>query len=371
MSRRRLAAAALLAAAAALPAGGGHGRLRQIPGEQGEVVEAEGWAPMDAADPLGTKRRSLADAEKKAVEEVVGVYVSAKTRVDAAVNVDQRILANVDGYIRRYALLGERAEDGFLKTRIEALVLYKKVGEDLKQLGLTRPPPPPGNPRVAVLVRVLGAADDAPGVQAAQGLRAALLKRGFLVVDPDERAYAGPKSTEAASAAGADLVVRGEAEVQATEDPRLGGFHSERARFSVEAFKPKTGEVLANCSREASAVDPSQSAAAGKALSIAADMVGAALAQELSSLLKSRIALVVRVEGLKGLDEVQKIVQDLRLDPGVAAAALSDFRDGRAEIQVATDEVAGEELARMLTRGRGLGLSMLSVSAYEVRLKAQ
>src|SRR5262249_32654718 len=123
--------------------GCGHARLRPGSADEGEVVDAEGWAPLDDRDPLGARNRALADAEKKAVEKVVGAFISAKTRVDQAVNVDQRILAKVDGYIKKYDLLGERREDGFLKTRIRALVLYRRVGDDLRAIGLARPPAPP------------------------------------------------------------------------------------------------------------------------------------------------------------------------------------------------------------------------------------
>ena len=129
-------------------AGCASGRLEVGPAKDGEVVEAEGWSPVDASDPLGTKKRSLAEAQKKAVEKVVGVYISAKTRVSQAVSVNQNILANVQGYINKYEIVGEKQEEGFYKTRIRALVRYQAVGKDLDRLGLIRPDAPPGNPSV-------------------------------------------------------------------------------------------------------------------------------------------------------------------------------------------------------------------------------
>jgi len=344
--------------AALLGLSGCHNRLKLAPGEQGEVIVSEGWAPIDASDPLGTKRRSLADAEKKAVEQVVGVFISAKTRVDQTVNIDERILAKVDGYVRKYDVLSEKKEDGFLKTRIKAVVLYKKIGDDLKSLGLTKPPPPPGNPRVAVSIRTRGLPDDAQGGNAAHGLRAALLAHGFMMVDGSDPA-------------GDDLLVQGEAEVHAFEDERLGGLHSQRAHVEVEVLKSKTAEVIANKSQEASGLDISADVAAAKALNKAGDLAGEALAKDLLPLLKSQLGVAVKVDGLVGLAQVSKFVDDIRMNPEVDAATLSDYHDGLAEIQVTTEGVPGDELSALILRSPKFHLTAVAVTAYAIDLKTQ
>lgn len=344
--------------AALLGLGGCHSRLRLAPGEQGEVIEAEGWAPIDAADPLGTERRALADAQKKAVERVAGVFISAKTRVDQTINIDERILAKVDGYVRKYDVLGKKKEDGFLKIRIKAVVLYKKLGDDLKSLGLTKPPPPPGNPRVAFSIRTRGLPDDSQGGQAAHGLGAALLAHGFTIVDGGDPA-------------GDDLLIQGEAEVHPYEDERLGGLHSERARLEVEVLKSKSAEVIANKSQEASGLDISADVAAGKALNKAGNLVGEALAKELLPQLKAQLGVAVKVDGLGGLDMVGKFVDDIRMNPEVEAATLSDYHDGLAVIQVTTEGIPGDELSALILRSPKFHLSATAVTAYAIDLKAQ
>ena len=341
----------LLAAAAALAACG-HGRLRPAPGEAGEVIEAEGWAPVDAADPAGTRQRALADALKKAVEKVVGVYISAKTRVDQAVNVDQRILAKVEGYVRRYDVLGEREEAGLHKTRIKALVLYQKVGEELRALGLAKPPPPPGDPQVRVLVRPEGPWS----LQAAAGVRTALRARGFSVLGSGD-AQAG------------DILVEGQAEAHPFVEPRLAGLLSARARLSAEARKEKTGQVLASASQEASAVDVSHEVAQAKAAQKAGELAGETLARDLSAALGPQTAVAVRVEGLQDLGQARQLIDDIRLNPGVAAVSLADFGAGRAGLQVVADDMTAADLAAVIVRSRKFRLSAESVTAYEVRLR--
>src|SRR5688572_6578782 len=60
-----------------------------------EVVDVEGMAPYNASDVPGSRAAALAQAQRNALEMVVGVYVTAKTRVDKAVAIENNILANV------------------------------------------------------------------------------------------------------------------------------------------------------------------------------------------------------------------------------------------------------------------------------------
>jgi hypothetical protein len=342
--RRALGLSVLLLAAC------GHERVRLEPGEQGEVVEAEGWAPVDASDPLGTKRRSLADAQKKAVERVAGVFIAAKTRVDQTVAVDERILAKAEGYVRKYDVLSEREDGGFLKTRIKAAVLYRKLADDAKALGLTKPPAPPGNPRVSLTLE--------PGAEAAQAaLTGSLLAHGLSVVGP--------------TAGGSDILLQAQAQTRAMQDARLGELKSARTRLTVQATKTKSGEVLAVKTEEAAAVDASPEGAAAKALAKAGAAAGEAIAAELAPLLKSQLGVAVRVNGLVDFDAARRLVDDIRMNPDVAAVTLSDYGEGLARLQVTTEGLPGDELSALLVKSRKFHLTAVTVSAYAVELSVR
>jgi len=369
--------AALILAAAGLAAACSHNRLRLAKGEEGEVIEAEGWSPIDAADAIGTKQRALAEAQKKAVERVVGVFISAKTRVDQAVNVDARILANIKGYIRKYDVVKEKEDGGFHKTTIRALVLYQKIGEDLKLLGLVRPAPPPGNPTVVVRVRAKGKGDRATLSEAAgQGVRRGLVERGFMVVEEgpsDDRMFRSTESAAALAAvrsARADVVITGEAEAYPIEDARLAGFRSMRARVTLQATKAN-GQLMSHKTQEASGLDPSAEVAEGKAYDTAGAMAGEAMANELSALLKGRVNVTVRLSNVRGLDQAQKFIDDLRNNPGVDSVTLSSYGENTAVLEVMTEDVAGEELAAIILRMKKYDLLAKSVSAYEVEVEGR
>ena len=116
-------------------------KVGETPG--GEVIEVTGEAMIEPSNMDGSKRRSLAEAQKKAVEEVVGVHVSAKTLVDKAITIQQNILAKTEGYIQKYDVLKTWEDAPYYKTTIRALVLYQKLSDDLKAAGLLSRPSQP------------------------------------------------------------------------------------------------------------------------------------------------------------------------------------------------------------------------------------
>src|SRR5689334_23219367 len=105
MNRSQSLAWGLAACLVTTGCGGSHNRIKTGKTLEGEVVEAEGTAPYRADDLPGTKAAALAAAQRSAVELVVGVYVNARTRVDKAVAIENNILANTQGYIKRYEIL--------------------------------------------------------------------------------------------------------------------------------------------------------------------------------------------------------------------------------------------------------------------------
>jgi len=239
-----------------LAAGCAHAPSR---GPKLETVNAEGWSPLDRADPPGTRRRALAEAQRAAVEKATGVEVSARTQVAQAINVEQKITARTQGTIRSYEVLGESESDGFLKIRIRAAV---EVGPPA--LTEARPEPPPGDPKVAVIL------NGPHAEKAAAGVRKALLARGFTVIEGGD----------------ADLTVSGE--VTLAPLGIVGEFNSSRARVSLQARRSKGGEILAESSREVSAIDPAASIAEEKSSETAGLLGAEILARDVASRLADK-----------------------------------------------------------------------------------
>ncbi|MBI3553331.1 MAG: hypothetical protein HY077_12625 [Elusimicrobia bacterium] len=223
------------------------------PRPRGETVTAEGWAALDAKDPCGTKARALAEAQRRAVEKAAGVTVRARTTVEAAVELKQKITADARGRIERFEVLEEKREDGFLKVRIRALLVLEPAPE--KQDAF-----PPD----------LKFALEVPA-EAAQALRQGLLDRGGILASAEAKP---------------DLLIRGKAQTKPFRDPRVRPFFSSRASLTVEAVDAATGTVLWTKTQEAAALGSDPESASASAVASASASLAAA--DELARVLWNR-----------------------------------------------------------------------------------
>ena len=238
-----------------------------------EAVEAEGWAPVDPKDAVGTKNRALAEAQKKAVEKASGVFVAATTKVEAAISVQQKIQTDSRGFIERYDVLSETTEDGFLKIRIRAFVarLDESRARALKA-------PPLGTPRLQVLIGGDDSQDPRWTESARAALRARFVEHGFSL------AAVGARRSRHDSY----LVVQGVVRAFRVGDARLGAFKSMRARLRLSVTDSRTGEVVLEKSGEASALNLDAGFAADQAAADAGSSVGDAAAGDLAAALWRR-----------------------------------------------------------------------------------
>lgn len=243
---------------------------------QARSVEAEGWAVLAGADQASARRQALSEAQKRAVEIVAGVLLSARTRIDGSLAVRQRLLADVRGVLRGFDILGERREDGFLKVRIRARVEWPGQGEDPPQGRDPFPPePPPGNPRFLVTLAPQAGLPGAWREQAAEALRRGLRESGLSLV-------------EAGSRAQADWIVEARVGSRPLRDPHLGPWRSCTARVALRVVSPAGGEVLYEEAQEAPGLGPDADSAAAQSLESAGLLAGAKLAREISDILWAR-----------------------------------------------------------------------------------
>lgn len=219
------------------------------------TVEAEGWAPFDTKDEADSRRRALADAQKQAVEKAAGVFVAARTRVDSAVVVAQRVVSDAKGRIVRYEVLNEKTDEGFLKLRIRAVVALEPDGEA---------------PFFVFPEVKLGLAVD--NDDAARGLRGELVAKGCAFASAGEKA---------------DVVLRGETRISPVKHRALNAYVSYRARLSVDAVATD-GRVIWSGAWESAALGVDPPNASSRAAERAGTLVAAAAIKELPEALWNR-----------------------------------------------------------------------------------
>ncbi len=365
-----------LVSALALTACAGSKKDRLVKGKtlEGEVVEAEGSAPYNAADLAGTKAASLAAAQRAAIELVVGVYVSGRTRVDKAVAIEQNILTHSSGYIKRFEILSEGRSGEWYKTKIRALVSTKELREELESSGLLRQAAV-GYPRVAVLLKEYVSEKESTDGHAAQALSQALLNQGFKVVELPKSVSREEDPLELAKKLNhnlAEILITGFARAQSmSEEKRLGGMSSFRASINFRIIEVGTAEVIQTVSEVASGLEGTRDIASQKALQAAAEQTVKQLAS-LPQELAKRSHVDLSISGLKSFQALSDFEKALSAKPGVKDLYLRSYDQtgGVAVFDVLADQMSPQELADQAVRLGGPDWSIFQVGGRSVQLSA-
>ena len=215
----------------------------------GHTVEVEGIAPADGPS---AGDRALADAQKRAVEKVLGVSIAASTKVEAAIAVRRRIWADARGRVESWTVLGDRVAGGMRLIRIRAVV--RRLADNEEVL-------PPTDTTVRI---------EAAG-PVRTGLRRGFGARGFTVVEQ-----------------GGDFIVKAIVDSEVLRDGRTEPFVSGRGRVRVSVVEAATGGVVLEQSREAAQLDGDAMTASARAVESAGELGGRDAADGLSRILWNR-----------------------------------------------------------------------------------
>jgi hypothetical protein len=335
--------------------------LRPGLGEKGPVLDI-------ALEPLphgGTSPAAVAAAQRRAVEQALGLLVSSATRSASAAVLEDKVLGSPRAYVRKYQLLPAAGRSG---PRLLALVAWDKLRRDVDALGLVRPDGVYGTPRLLISIKESGPGAGGEIGRASDALRRGLSLRGYDALDLSDRIGGDRQKTgspaeasAAAKAAGAQVVVSGAASARPSADERAAGLQAMRARLTARSAWTASGRALAEADVEATAVDLSAQSAAGRALENAGLFAADKLAEAFAGQFRERSLIGLSAAGLADLARVQAFLDELRALPGVAAAAAAAFRPEGVLLQVFVERISPEDLAVSLMRLRGHPLEVRAV----------
>lgn len=321
----------------------------------GEVVEAEGFAPYDAKDIVNSKRGSLVDAQRNAVEKAVGVFVSARTMVEKAIAIENNILARTDGYLKKYDIISEGVvENNLYRTRIRALVALKDLEKDLKEMSLLKTPDLK-RPRLRIDLSEQADKVVSNDATAATALQRSLMEQGFVVVQ-------GERIKDA------EIVIKGKASTFPFQSEGLGGFTSYRARLAITAVRQGTEDVILSAAKEASGLGGNADLAALKSLDTVGELTGKEIGSALAEAWSKGKNLLVFVEGVKSFSDVERVRKHLVSQPGVVDLTLRLYDEGMAQFEVQLGSIQSTELAASLEQSRSLPLKVLETKPQSLRL---
>ncbi len=109
---------------------------RLSPAQETRTVTAEGVAAIDRGALDTARDAAVKDAQKRAVEQAIGLMIDSQTQVENYQVISDKILSRIKGYITRYTVIGQNQDSGLLRVRINAEVSMGKLNEDLSAIGV-------------------------------------------------------------------------------------------------------------------------------------------------------------------------------------------------------------------------------------------
>ena len=213
------------------PIGFGHAR-----GNTALALASEGQTREVEVEGRGLdEKAALNDAFRNAIEQVVGVMVSAQTEVANFQAVRDRVLTHAEGYVREYRVLDRyQHPDGAWGVRVRVTVTEASVHDDLVALKVLQMQV--GNPKLVVSYEAKGPQHSLSGLAVAR-MNAYLASRGVAYIEASAQA-----ASETAVEALADAYVVVSAELRETR--RSGEWRFVKARVQVSAYDAATGRGL-------------------------------------------------------------------------------------------------------------------------------
>jgi hypothetical protein len=233
------------------------------------TVEATGEAAIYQGDLVQAREKALADALRNAVEKAVGTVITSSSVSKDFELVEDKVLTNSRGYIKKYDITEKKEEGGTVQLKIKAEVGKDELAKDVQaalQLLSQK-----GKPKILIMVAEQNVGQvTAQAWWTNQGFTTSLdvventfidqwQPQGFSFVDPQalrgkikvtkalqSAAVEDKDAKEFAGKAGAQVVVIGKAVAQEVGNKVFGtNMVSARSTLSVRAIRTDTGDILA------------------------------------------------------------------------------------------------------------------------------
>jgi hypothetical protein len=268
--------------------------------QETKTVTAEGVAGIQGGAKDIARDAALEDAQKRAVEQAIGILIDSQTQVENYQLISDKILSQTKGYITRYNIAGETVEDTLLRVRINAEVSLGKLTDDLSGIGILLGQM--HKPRTIIMIAEQNIGREWSawwwGQQsdmsvAENTILDVFTQKGFEFIDHDAaekniRVTAAYKVQDLTvdqartlgSQADAEVVIVGKAVAKLYGDIG-GGMKSVQADLSARAIRTDTGQVLASVTTHAAAVHITPETAGIEALKKAAKAAADQMAEKI------------------------------------------------------------------------------------------
>ncbi len=270
--------------------------------QETKTVTAEGVAAIQQGALDIARDAAIEDAQKRAVEQAVGIIIDSQTQVENFQLISDKILSQTKGYITRYSVTGERQDSGLLRVAITADVALSKLSDDLSGIGILMSQM--HKPRTMILIAEqnigrdmnawwTGARGETDMSVVENAFMNKFTEKGFEFIDHEVaskeiRVTPAYKVLDLTSMqakvlgqqAEAEVVIVGKAVAKFYGDVG-GGMKSVQADLTAKAVRTDTGQVIATSTSHAAAVHITEITAGTEALKKAANQAADDMMQKI------------------------------------------------------------------------------------------
>jgi hypothetical protein len=264
-----------------------------------QTVHVIGTSKIQGHDMSASRDKAIADGLVAAVSRVLFDVVPQETVVGNFQLLSERIYPKTAEFVINYKVLAESTHDRLHRVVVQASVSVQRLKEALKKIGVHVGKRPYPRVLFCVAEKLVNdprfdywwSADPSwkTGVSE-ESMRQTLKDKGFELVEPQSNVVSGILSPELSAAEAvslakqlnADVVVLGQAEVQAAPSTTAGAIPSFKGTLIARAIHVHTGEQIAQTQRSASTSSEDPYGGSREALRNAAGLSGEDLALQIS-----------------------------------------------------------------------------------------
>lgn len=373
----------------------------------GSLLFAQGTAPTQVVQSIGVgaimyddvaaaRDRAIDDALRKAVEQTLGTYIDAQTKVENYMVVEDRILNWSRGYVKNYQIISEgKKTPETYEALIQATVDMTNLASDADAVqnllqGM-------GNPRVMIMIDEANVGEvstqyhyfEVNMTASETALNNKFLEKNFSVVDPatirgnkqrDSIIAAINGDTKAAQsiaqALEAEVIITGKAVAKVATGINLGGMKSCQANINARVVDADVGTIIATSSKHAAYPHIDEvtggTMAIEKAANALADELITKILEKWRSKFYSLNDVKLVITGLENYTEASNFKNALQFTArGVKSVFQRNVAAGTAEFDIKISGNA-EQLARELDQ-RAVGeynLAVTGATQNKVTLRA-
>lgn len=354
--------------------------------EFSKTVEVEGVGAIIDKNHAKARDEALWDAQRKAVEKGIGVFLNSETLVENAELLQDNIYTKSNGYVKKYEIIKEKKDDFLYYIKIKATVKTSEIGNKLIEMGLVKKV---GDPRIMIIIPERNLNKISHEVIAETQLINSFVKAGYRIVDPNQvkkirnsekikKLNEGNISIarEIAQEFGADIIISGRA--SSSEKGEIYGMISCGATVNIRAIKADSGEIIFAESSNAASTDLSKEMAAKKAIRAAGLILAEggiepngrkveAILPKVAKALLEKPSVQVLISNIKNEDYLN-LLKTLKAERTIKNVFPRNYSNKKARIDIDYDRTV-EDLLKLLSSVKNLNFTVGSSSISKLEIK--